>query len=182
GDDLAARSFATRAYQLRPTAPWLAESLLASQARAGDWPAAPGTIAGAARRRILPGERARHHRGAVLYEQSREAERQGDLHRAAGLAAKAQALVPDIAAPAAYHARLLLALGRTRPARKAIERAWRGAPQADLARVYLDTYGQTVPLAQAAALERLAARNPDALESHIAVAEAAMMARLWGEA
>src|SRR5256885_688063 len=40
-----------------------------------------------------------HHRGAVLYEQSREAERQGDLRRAAGLAAKAQALVPDIAAP-----------------------------------------------------------------------------------
>jgi HemY protein len=182
GDDLAARSFATRAHQLRPTAPWLTESLLALQARAGDWPAALGTIDEGARRRVLPAERARHHRGAVLYEQSRAAERQGDPRRAAGLAAKAQALVPDIAAPAVYHARLLLALGRTRPARKAVERAWRSAPHADLARVYLDTYAQAGPLAQAAALERLAAQNPEAPESHIAVAEAAMAAQLWGEA
>ena len=182
GDDLAARSFATRAHQLRPAAPWLTESLLALQARAGDWPTALGTIADAMRRKVVPAERARHHRGAILYEQAREAERQGDLRRAAGLAAKAQALVPDIAAPAAYHARLLLALGRTRPARKAIERAWRGIPQADLARVYLDSHAAAGPLAQAAALERLAAQNPDAPESHLAVAEAAMMARLWGEA
>jgi len=155
---------------------------LALQARAGDWPTALGTIADAMRRKVVPAERARHHRGAILYEQAREAERQGDLRRAAGLAAKAQALVPDIAAPAAYHAHLLLALGRTRPARKAIERAWRGIPQADLARVYLDSHAAAGPLAQAAALERLAAQNPDAPESHLAVAEAAMMARLWGEA
>ena len=74
---------------------------------------------------MLPAEHTRHHRGAVLYEQAREAERQGELRRAAALAAKAQALVTDIAAPAALHARLLLALGRTRPARKAVERAWR---------------------------------------------------------
>jgi HemY protein len=182
GDDLAARSFATRAHQLRPAAPWLTESLLALQARAGDWPAALETIADGVRRRVLPTELGRHHRGAVLYEQAREAERQGDLRRAAGLAAKAQALVPDIAAPAALHARLLLALGRARPARKAVERAWRSTPHADLARVYLDDHAAAGPLAQAAALQHLAEQNPDAPESHIAVAEAAMAAQLWGEA
>jgi HemY protein len=182
GDGLAARSFATRAHQLRPAAPWLTESLLALQARAGDWPAALETIADAARHRVLPAERARHHRGAVLYEQAREAERQGDLRRAAALAARAQALVTDIAAPAALHARLLLALGRTRPARKAVERAWRSAPHADLARVYLDIHAAAGPLAQAAALQHLAEQNPDAPESHLAVAEAAMAAQLWGEA
>ena len=182
GDDAAARSFATRAHRLRPTAPWLSESLLALQARAGDWPAALGTIAEGARRRVLPAERARHHRGAVLYEQSREAERQGDLRHAAALAARAQALAPDIVAPAALHARLLLALGRTRPARKAVERAWRSAPHAELARVYLDSRADAAPLAQAAALQRLAEQNPQAPESHIAVAEAAIAAQLWGEA
>ena len=181
GDDAVARSFAMRAHQLRPAAPWLTESLLALQARAGDWPAALDTIADGVRRGALPAERGRHHRGAVLYEQAREAERQGDLRRAAGLAARAQALVPDIAAPAAHHASLLLALGRTRQARKAVERAWLRAPHAELARVYLDTYAQAEPLAQAAALERLAARNPAASESQIAVAEAAMAAQLWGE-
>jgi HemY protein len=182
GDDLAARSFATRAHQLRPTAPWLTESLLALEARAADWPAALATIAEGLRRKALPAERARHHRGAVLYEQAREAERQGDLRRAAALAARAHALVPDVAAPATYHARLLLGLGRIRPARRAVERAWRSAPHGDLARVYLDSHAAAGPLAQAAALERLAAQNPDAPESHLAVAEAAMAAQLWGEA
>jgi HemY protein len=182
GDDAAARSLATRAHQLRPAAPWLTESLLALEARAGDWPAALATIAEGLRRGVLPAARARHHRGAVLYEQSREAERQGDLRRAAGLVAKAQALVPDLAAPAALHARLLLALGRMRVARKAVERAWRSAPHADLARVYLDSHAAAEPLAQAAALQRLAEQNPEAAESHIAVAEAAMAAQLWGEA
>jgi len=118
----------------------------------------------------------------VLYEQSLAAEHQGELRRAAGLAAKAQALVPDIAAPAALHACLLLALRRPRPARKAVERAWRSAPHADLARVYLDSHAAAAPLAQAAALQRLAAQNPEAPESHLAVAEAAMAAQLWGEA
>ena len=55
-------------------------------------------------------------------------------------------------------------------------------PHPDLARVYLDAHRAEQPLAQAAALQRLAAQNPDAAESHLAIAEAALNARLWGEA
>ena len=39
-----------------------------------------------------------------------------------------------------------------------------------------------LPLGRAAALQRLAARNPEAGESHLAIAEAALAAQLWGEA
>jgi HemY protein len=182
GDDAIARRFAERARHLQPASPWIAESVMALQARAGDWPAAGETIADAARRGALPAERARHGRGAVLYQQSCEAESSGDLRRAAGLAARAQALMPDLAAAAAHHARLLLAINRRRAARRAIERAWRTAPHPDLARVYLEADPAAEPLAQAAALQRLAAQNPEALESHLAIAEAALNARLWGEA
>ena len=182
GDDGTARHLAERARQLRPAAGWLTENALLLQARAGDWPAARETIATALRRRALPAERARHHQGVVLHELSREAEQRDDRRRAAGLAARAQAQAPDIAAIAAHHARLLFALGRRRAAFKAIERAWRKAPHPDLARLYLDNGGDAGPLARAAALQRLAARNPEAAESHLAIAEAALAAQLWGEA
>src|SRR5207248_8839970 len=83
---------------------------------------------------------------------------------------------------AAQHARLLLAMDRQRAARRAIERAWRTAPHPDLARIYLEADPATEPLAKAAALQRLASQNPAALESHLAISEAALNARLWGEA
>ena len=99
-----------------------------------------------------------------------------------GLAAKAQALAADLAAPAAHNARLLIALGRQRAAAKAIERAWRTAPHPDLARLYLDLRPDAAPLARVAAVQRLAAQNLEASESHLTVAEAALAAQLWGEA
>jgi len=182
GDDTIARRVAERARQLQPASPWLAEKALALQAREGDWEAARATIGDAARRGALPVERARHARGVVLYELSRVAETGGDPRRAAALAARAQALLSDLAEPAVHHARLLLAQKRQRAARRAIERAWGTAPHPDLARVYLDANPAADPLAQAAALQRLGAQNPDALESHLAIAEAALNARLWGEA
>jgi HemY protein len=182
GDDSVARRFAERARRLYPASPWLADSVLMLQARAADWPAAGATIADAARRGAFPAARARHLRGVVLYQQCRAAEHDGDLRAAAALAARAQALAPDLPEPAAHHARLLLALKRYRAARRAIERAWRTMPHPDLARVYLDAHRAEQPLAQAAALQRLAAQNPDAAESHLAIAEAALNAQLWGEA
>jgi HemY protein len=182
GEDGAALHLAERARQLRPATPWLAESALVLQARADDWAAARETVAAAVQRRALPAERARHYQGVVFYELSRIAERQGDRRGAAALAAKAQALAPDLAAIATHHARLLFGLGRQRAAIKAIERAWHSAAHPDLARLYLDGGGDTGPLGRAAALQRLAARNPEAAESHLAIAEAALAAQLWGEA
>jgi HemY protein len=182
GDDAVARHLAERARRLCPDTGWLVDSLLVLQARAGDWAAARAMLAGAARRQVLPAGRARHHQGVVLHALSRDAERRGELRRAAGLAARAQALASDLAEPACHHARLLIALGRRRAAAKAIERAWRTAPHPDLARVYLDIHPEAPPLARATSLQRLARQNPEANESHLAIAEAALAAGLWGEA
>jgi HemY protein len=181
-DDATARHLAERAHKLRPDARWLVDALLVLMARAGDWAAARATLASAARRRVLPAERTRHHRGVVLYELSRDAERRGDRRSALRLAAQAQALAADLAAPAVHHAGLLIALGRKHAAAKAIERAWRDAPHPDLARLYLDLRPEAAPLARAAAAQQLWAQNPEASESHLAVAETALAAQLWGEA
>ncbi|HTV88837.1 MAG TPA: heme biosynthesis HemY N-terminal domain-containing protein [Stellaceae bacterium] len=182
GDDAAARPLAERARLLRPGARWLADSLVLLQARAGDWAAVHETLAAAARRGALPAEAAHHHRGVALHELSSAAERDGDLRKAVGLAAKAQALAPDLAEPALHHARLLCRLGRRRAAAKAVERAWRAAPHRELARCYAEIDADAAPLARAAAVQKLAAHNPRSVESRLAAAEAALDARLWGEA
>lgn len=182
GDDGTALRLAARARQLRPDARWLAESTLVLEARAGEWEAARGMLADMARRGALAADRVRHHRGVVLHQLSLAAERRGALREAISLAAKARAAAPDLAPLAHQHARLLLAQGRRRAAGKVLKRAWRTAPHPDLTRLYEELHPEAPPLKRAAALQRLAAQNPAATESRLALAEAAVTARLWGEA
>jgi HemY protein len=91
-------------------------------------------------------------------------------------------LTPDRAAPACREAEALIALGRTRAAGKAIERAWRTAPHPELARLYDGLHPDGAPLARLTAAQRLADENADCEDSRVLVAEAALDARLWGEA
>ena len=118
----------------------------------------------------------------ILYELSLAALANGDRRRGRNLAAQAQALTPDLAAPAAHHARALLQDRRTGPAAKAIEGAWRTAPHPDLAQLYGAIHDGAPSLARVKCFERLATQNPDARESHLTLAEAALDAQLWGEA
>jgi HemY protein len=91
-------------------------------------------------------------------------------------------LTEDLATPAAHHARLLLGQQKIGRAAKAVERAWRTTPHPELAQVYGDIHKSEAPLTRVKSFERLAAQNPAARESHLAIAEAALDAQLWGEA
>jgi HemY protein len=182
GDGDEALRLAERAHQLRPNAAWAFETLFALQTRAEKWEAARDTLAVAARRNLLPASRARHHRGALLYELSLVAEHEGDRRRALALAAGAQDLLPDIAAAAVRHARLLIAEDRHRAARRVVEQAWRTAPHPALAAVWGELGGAGPALELVAWVEKLAMHNPASPETAIARAEAALAAQLWGEA
>ncbi|HVC50734.1 MAG TPA: heme biosynthesis HemY N-terminal domain-containing protein [Stellaceae bacterium] len=182
GDRAAALDLALRAHRLRPNLAWAVEGVLALQLRLGRWEEARDTLAEAARRRVVPPERARRQRSAILVELSRTTEQHGDQRQAVALAGQAAKLTPEQAAPFCREASLLVAMGRTRAARRVIERAWQTAPHPELARLYAGLDPDAAPLARLEAVQALAARNPDAEESRIAVAEAALDAKLWGEA
>jgi HemY protein len=173
---------AERARGLRPNARWVAESLFDLEIREGRWEAALETLAQLVKQRLIPAERGSRHRGVILYELSRAALAAGDRRGATRLAAEAQRSAPDLAAPAAHHARLLLDGGQKGPAAKAVERAWRTAPNPALAQVYDEIHRESPPLARLKRFERLAGENPEARESHLALAAAALAAQLWGEA
>jgi HemY protein len=150
--------------------------------RDGRWEAARNTLAQAVKHRVIAPAAANHHRGVIVYEMSLAALTRGERQRGLALAAEAQALAPDLVPAAASRARLLLEDQRTRRAAKAVERAWRTAPHPQLAQVFGAIWKSDPPLARVARFERLAAQNPAARESHIALAEAALAAQLWGEA
>ena len=85
GDRSTALGIAHRATTLRPSTPWVVESLFDLEAREGRWQAAEKTLAQAVKRRIIPRERARHHRGVILYELSLAALAGGDRRQGVNL-------------------------------------------------------------------------------------------------
>jgi HemY protein len=181
-DEAEALRLALRARALRPKTPWVLASLVELQARAGEWRDAEASLVLAEKRHALPQPLSRHRHAAMLFEQSRAAKAEGRDRDAARYAAKANALAPDFTPAAVRYAELLAAGGHRRHARKVIEAAWRLAPHPDLAAAYEALFSDERPLERLRRLEALAAQNKDHLESHIALAVAALKARLWGEA
>src|SRR5205823_12610117 len=101
GDRRAALHYAERAMALSPGTRWAALSRFNLEACEGHWEAARETLAQLTRRRFISRERARHHRGVILYELSRGALAGGDRRRALALAGEAQAMTKDLAGPPA---------------------------------------------------------------------------------
>jgi HemY protein len=181
-DEAAALKFAERAKELRPKTQWVLASLFELQARAGKWVEAEATLALAARRKAVTAIDSARHRAVMLYEQSRVATAESRDRDAVRLVAKAHAMAPGFTQAAARYAELLTAAGQTRQARKVIETAWGHEPHPELAATYDAIFADERPLQRLKRFESLAARHKDHIESHIALAMAALKARLWGEA
>jgi HemY protein len=182
GEEAEALKLAERAKALRPKTQWVLASLFELQARAGKWAAAEATLALAARRKALPAVDSERHRAVMLYEQSRVASAENRDRDAVRLVAKAHALAPGFTQAAARYAEMLKAAGQTRHARKVIETAWSKVPHPELAAAYEALFGDERPLQRLKRFEALIVRHKDHIESHVALAAAALKARLWGEA
>jgi HemY protein len=152
------------------------------QARAGRWYEAEATLAEAVKRKALPPENSRRHRAVLLQERSRAAESEGETRQALAHAAKAHALDPGFVPASLRYAQLLRVSGRARRAAKVIETGWRASPHPDLAAAWTALVPDETALARFKRVDRLAAARPEHVESHLAQAQAALEARLWGEA
>ncbi|MFO1145970.1 MAG: heme biosynthesis HemY N-terminal domain-containing protein [Rhodospirillales bacterium] len=173
-----ALQLAERAYRLNPKSEWVVNTLYDLQRRAGRWADAEATLKQRTALQLLPPGDAPRERADILLQQSAA----GSGDEALALAKKAFQADPGYPAAAARYARLLIADGRHGRAADAIERAWRIQPDPELADLYWDARQSVDALAKVKAAQRLATFNPDHPESRIAVAVAALEARLWGEA
>ncbi|MDG3440713.1 heme biosynthesis protein HemY [Nitrospirillum amazonense] len=169
---------------LKPKARWPLLTQFDLQARAGDWTAAAATLDALTAAKALPVETLRRHRTALLVERSRAAEADGNQDQALALARKAHDLEPASVPAAVQAARLLAATGSARAATRALEQSWRLAPHPELAAAW-GVAGEKAgaaadPLARVKRLEALVALDANVPEAHVALADAATEARLWG--
>jgi len=182
GDEANALKLLEQARKLRPRTPWVLQGRYELLARALRWDEAEEALAEAIRFKGVNAEEGRHHRAALLYERGRDAQQRGRARDALDLASRAHALDPGFAPATAMYAQLLEAAGKKRRARKTIEAAWRLQPHPDLTRSYGALYADETDLARVKRFERLAEINPGHAESELALGQAALKARLWGEA
>lgn len=181
-DDERALDYAQRAYPLQPSAPWLLDTLVSLHSKAGRWRAAQQLVEEAQRRKRLPAEVGRRQQAALLTERARAALGRGGLPDAFEQVRRAHDLDPALPPAAELLARLVADDGRVRRARKVLERTWRVAPHPALATAYLDIVGDVAALDRYRAITLLTKENPNRSESRFAIAEAALAAKLWGEA
>jgi len=182
GDRVEALQLARRAQSLQPNTPWLLGTLYDLEARAGEWAAAEGTLQQAVQAGSISAEEGRRHRATLLLERSFEAERRGRSDSALSHAQAAHDLAPGFVPAAVRVARMQLANGKHKQANKAIERTWRLSPHPELAEVYREVIANYDPLTRLKLVNRLRSAAPNSVETHIAVALAAIDAQLWGEA
>jgi HemY protein len=182
GDRDAARAYGERAFALNPAAEGLAVALFELQAECGDWAGAERTVAEAKRRKALAGAELLSRHARVLAAQSQEAEAAGEAGRAETLAIKAHHADPMLPAPAIAAARLLAARGKRHKAETIIERTYAASADPALVEAWLGLIPAEGPLDRVKRLERLVKANPDGNAGHLALAEAALAAKLWGQA
>jgi HemY protein len=182
GDRAEALRLAEKAHRQHPRARGIVERLFHLQIDGDQWAAADRTLADAIRDRLFPPSDAKPWRAAVLAERSRIAERDGDTDAALAFARAAQQLDPDLVPAVVQQARLLGREGKTRRAQRLLEKAWPQHPHPEIAQAYGALFESDNPLQRVKRYQRLLSFRPDHPEGHLALAEAALGAELWGEA
>lgn len=174
-----ALDMARRANALRPGTRWVLTTLFDLQTRLGEWREADATVQAAERYNVLERGEARRRRAVLKVEAARALGQSGLFEDALRDAREAIKLAPDLTAASIVATQLALEAGHERRARKLVEDAWARTPHPELATVYARSAGDA-PLDRVRQLEQLPRIAPESVESHLALAEAAMAAEIYG--
>lgn len=177
----AARQFAERAVKINPKLSWPIDALFDLQCKASDWQGALDTLATARKNGHFDKATADRRRAVLLTAQAQILE-EANAEKALALALEAHGLAPTLIPAAAIAGRLLAARGSTPKAARVLQKTWSKAPHPDLATAYAYARIGDSPRDRLDRIKQLAALNPHSIEGPIAVAQAAIEARLFDEA
>ena len=169
---------ADRAYRINPKSEWAVATLYDLQKRTGHWTEAQAMLQRDTARQVVGQDELSRERADLLLRQSEEQ----PADTALTLAKRAYDSDPAYPPATVRYARLLIGAGRHHRAARSIERTWARNPDPELAALYAEAQQAHDAMTKVKAAKQLAATNPDHLESRIAVAMAALEARLWGVA
>ncbi len=184
GDKTEAMRLTKLAHEKRPGTPWVVNQLLSLQEENGDMDGALRTVNDAIRMKILPAPEGKSKKAGILIAQARDKQLAGDKSGALKQAQEAHKLAPEMVEASVFTARMLHSEGKNTKAIRLLEEAWKREPDPALARAYRDVAPPSASdaLSQVKRFEHLLSLSPDHSESHLALAEAALKAKLWGEA
>lgn len=182
GDNAQVQGLARRALSLRGDAGWAARALFDSCILDDKWAEAEATLALSGIGEGSTPEQLRRLRAVLATERAAAYLAEGDRSEALKLARAALDHLPDFVPAAVMCVTLLAAEGKDRKAAAVVEEVWRRAPHPALAKACFDIWPDDEPLRRAQRAEKLAALNPDHLESRLAMAETSLAAELWGQA
>ncbi|EKV32198.1 hypothetical protein C882_3262 [Caenispirillum salinarum AK4] len=181
GDRVRAREYAERAFAKgRPA--WAGETLFNLQAGNGEYEAAQGTLDAGAKAGIFTGERLNTLRATLLIARAEGALANGALWEGVKLAKQAHDSDPGFVPAALLLARAYKQDNKERKAAHVIETTWKRSPHPDLGAAYLALFEEEGALKRSKRADALAQVNPEARESRLLSAEAALDAELWGQA
>lgn len=182
GDKTEALTLVRRAHRLQPKSKWVATNMFDLQARTGQWLDARVTLDDLRRNKLIDDAEARRRKAVLSYQLSLEAKEAGNARDTRDHLLEAHKLAPDFIPAVADLAERMGTGGKGSKAAKIIEETWAAEPHPSLVDPYWKSRDAAEALDRVRATERLAKRNPEHLESHIALARAHLEARLWGEA
>jgi HemY protein len=174
----AALALAEKAYALSPNSDWVVNTLYDLRKRTGAWSDAAAVPVKSDALRLVSPDHATRERAELLHRQSLAASGSDALD----WAKKAYTADPSFTPGVVCYAHLLIGAGKPRRAAEIIEESWKRYPAPEVADAYADAVNCGSALEKVQVMQRLAAYNPDHIESHLAIAVAALDANLWGEA
>ena len=173
-DHAAARKVAEEAAAVAPALGWAGEAVLEDRCAGGDWSGALEALE-RMRKGLAKAEYRRKRavlltaRALALDEVDRDASRADVL--------EAVKLAPDLVPAAALAGRRLAESNEPRKARRILERAWEASPHPDIADAYAHVRLGDSARQRLTRVQKLADKVPGQLESALAVARTALMAR-----
>lgn len=177
-----------KAEKLQPRRNWILQTLFESEARTGQWEKAEQTLSKAVRTGAIDRSTGLRHRVALLLCRAETARSKGFAPAALGFAKKAFRLDPGFAPATVLFARLLIQSNKHRLAVRAVEKGWKENPHPELLDVWEDlvpeknTNTETQALTRFSWFRRLHRLTPENALSAEATGQAALDARLWGDA
>ena len=182
GDLKGALELAKQAHALSPKTPWVLESLFELSEATGNFAIADQALREGAKSKSFSGADATRKRAVVKLQQALKASDKGQASEALSHAKEAYKLAPDLVPAVSFLAETYGRAGKVKDAEKTLRKAWSKQPHRDLARVYLALWPAESAVERVKRLGQMVAKNPSHYESHIALAEANLVAKLWGEA
>jgi len=180
GDQAEALHYAERAFELQPKSDWVAKTLMKLQVRSQLWRDAEQTIKAALKHKALSAADSRQDRVIIQYQLSLLSIKNHDDESARKHAVEAHKLMPGFIPAALHLAGLYIRAGNPRKAVPVIEAVWSVNPHEALLESYWAATESGDAMARVRTAQFLASLNPDHRESKLAVARAALEAKLWG--